>query len=56
MRTFRVRLKAGWHVLLLFYSNTMFAFDCITSLLDLHLQDAMPKRNLGEAPEAAKHF
>ena len=43
---------AGWHVLLPFYSNASFAFDCITSLTRLHLQEPSPKRNLGEAPEA----
>ncbi len=31
----------------------MFAFDGITSLTELHLQEPWPKRNLGEAPEAA---
>ena len=31
--------EAGWHVLLLFYSNALFAFDCITTLLDLHQQE-----------------
>ncbi len=44
---------AGWHALLLFYSNAVFAFDCITSLLDLHSQEPWPKRNLAEGPEAA---
>ena len=45
--------EADWHVLLLFYSNAVFAFDCITSLLDMHSQEPSPKRNLGEAPKAA---
>ena len=44
--------EAGWHVLLLIYSNALFAFDGITSVLRLHLQEPWPKRNLGEAPEA----
>jgi hypothetical protein len=45
--------EAGWHALLLFYSNTLFAFDCITSLIEPHLQEPWPKRNLAEGPEAA---
>jgi hypothetical protein len=45
--------EAGWHMLLLFYSNESFAFDGITSVLRLHLQEPWPKRNLGEGPEAA---
>ncbi len=52
MRMFRVRLKAGWHVLLLFYCNALFAFDGITSLSETHLQEPSPKRNLAEGPEA----
>ena len=50
---FRVRPKAGWHVLLLFFSNALLAFDDITALLDLHPQEPSPKRNLVEGPEAA---
>jgi hypothetical protein len=29
-----------------FFNNALFAFDCITSLLNLHLQEPWPKRNL----------
>ncbi len=47
MRSFAAGV-AGWHVLLLFYSNTLFAFDGITSLGELHLQEPLPKRNLAE--------
>ena len=43
---------AGWHVLLLFYSNALFSDDGITLLIETHLQEPWPKRNLGEAPEA----
>ena len=51
MRSFAAG-EAGWHVLLLFYRNDLFAFDGITSLLELHLQEPSPKRNLAEGPEA----
>jgi hypothetical protein len=38
MRSFAAGCKAGWHALLQVYSNTLFAFDCITSLTRLHSQ------------------
>ena len=45
MRSFAADAAAGWHVLLHFYSSTVFTLDGIISLLDLHSQEPPPKRN-----------